>query len=144
LAEFLFQEAIDFRGKRYRQILIARREILGQNQGFPNGMTVLGQILEETSHTDYGSPAGSFGERMIVFREVSKPANNMRIALDLGRRVNLWIVSVEVSQKAIDLGPVVFNGCRLQGGGHDLELFLKDSIEFANLRCAHRSSGSWG
>jgi len=138
------QEVVEFRRKRYGQIQVVRREVLAENERFPDRVSVIGQIVKEPPHTDEGGTAGSVGERWMVFSQTSKPAKNVRIALQLAGGVNLWIVSVEVSQKAIGLRPVVFNGCRLQGSGQDLQLFVKDSVELAKWHCAHRSSGSWG
>lgn len=52
----------------------------------------------------------------------------MRVALQLLTGLHLGVIAVQVAQKAIDLNPVVLDGHRSQGGGHDLKLFLEDSI----------------
>jgi hypothetical protein len=135
---------VEFRRKRYWQIQVVRREVLAKNECFPDGISVIGQIVKEPPHTDEGGTAGSAGERWMVFSQTSKPAKNVRIALQLAGGVNLWIVSVEVSQEAIGLRPVVFNGSRLQGSSQDLQLFVKDSVELTKWHSDHRSSGSRG
>lgn len=101
---------VDFRREGYWQIQVVRWEVLAENERFPDGISVVGQIVKEPAHTDEGGTAGSVGERWRVFSETSKPAENVRIALQLAWGVNLWIVSVEVSQKTIGLGPVVSDG----------------------------------
>ena len=101
---------VDFRREGYWQIQVVRREVLAENERFPDGISIVGQIVKEPAHTDEGSTAGSVGERWGVFSETSKPAKNVWIALQLAGGVSLRVVSVEVSQKAIGLRPVVFYG----------------------------------
>ena len=87
-----------------------RRDVLAENERFPDGISVIGQIVKEAPHTDEGSAAGSVGERWMVFSQTPKPAKDVWIALQLAGGLNLRIISVEVSQKAISLRSIVLDG----------------------------------
>jgi hypothetical protein len=136
------EKPVAFRRNWSWKIVIARREILGKNERIGKGVSVVGQIIEQPPDADEGGTAGLVGERWILLSQASKPAQNMRVSLQLSGSVKVGVVSVEVAQKAVGVDSVVFNGSRSQGGSHDLELFFKDWMELAELHCAHRASGS--
>lgn len=60
-------------------------DVLAENERFPDGISVIGQIVKDASHTDEGSAAGPVGKRCFTFGHTSKPAKNVRITLQLFR-----------------------------------------------------------
>ena len=113
-----------------------------KNEAIGNGVSVVGQVVEQPPDADEGGTAGLVGEGRILLGQASKPAKNMWVSLKLSGCVKVGVVSVEEAQEAIGVDPVVFNGSMSQSGSHNLQLPLEDWMEPATLDRAHRFSGS--
>ena len=89
-------------------------------------MSVVGQIVEQAPDTNDSGATRPVGEGRTLLRHTFEPANNMRVASKVARGLKVGMVGMEVAQEAIDLRPVVFNGCRFEGCDQNLQLFLND------------------
>jgi DNA primase len=109
--------------------------------GFPNAVALLGTSLSQIqiswlSNANFillmldGDPAGH--------RAALSIANALRPSIKLLQ----YRLPDNMEPEDLPEPSLVFNGSMSQSSGHDLQLLLKDWMEPAKLRCAHRSSGS--
>src|SRR5207302_2860139 len=84
LTELLLQALILVWGKRSGQVMVAKGEVLAANQIRGKGMTVVGQVTQQTAEQDQIQLAGCVAERRPLLAEKAEPAQQMRIATQLG------------------------------------------------------------
>jgi len=65
-SQLVGEELIDFGGKGFGKIKIARREILEKNEPMGYGISVVSQIVEKSPHADESGKAGPVDEGWIL------------------------------------------------------------------------------
>jgi hypothetical protein len=76
-----------------------------------------------------------------LFAEISEPAQDVGIASQLREMANLGMKGVEKAEETIHGCPVGHQSAGLQGGGQELQLRSKESLEAGLRRLAHGISG---
>jgi hypothetical protein len=83
-AEFLLQELILLRGERSGQIAGFGREVFSTNEIGLNRVAIGGQIAQQPADLEEALDAGFVFQRWLLFTEPAEPAEQMRIAAQLG------------------------------------------------------------
>jgi|SRR5262249_42576274 len=72
---------------------------------------------------------------MLLAKE-AEPAQEMRIAAQLGKLAQVGKSSVEISKKIASASAVLFHGLQLEGSGQDLDLGFEELVE-VRVRSRH-------
>ena len=126
LTELLLQALILVWGKRSGQVMVAKGEVLAANQIRGKGMTVVGQVTQQTAEQDQIQLAGCVAERRPLLAEKAEPAQQMRIATQLGGLMQVGEVGVKVSKESMHTRAIFLHRARPEGGGKPLNLGFQD------------------
>src|SRR5207302_8606370 len=129
LTELLLQALILVWGKRSGQVMVAKGEVLAANQIRGKGMTVVGQVTQQTAEQDQIQLAGCVAERRPLLAEKGEPAQQMRIATQLGGLMQVGEVGVKVSKESMHTRAIFLHRARPEGGGKPLNLGFQDLVQ---------------
>ena len=129
LTELLLQALILVWGKRSGQVMVAKGEVLAANQIRGKGMTVVGQVTQQTAEQDQIQLAGCVAERRPLLAEKAEPAQQMRIATQLGGLMQVGEVGVKVSKESMHTRAIFLHRARPEGGGKPLNLGFQDLVQ---------------
>jgi hypothetical protein len=132
----LLQALILFEGKRSGQIVLVGRKVAGLNEVGGQGIALVGKGMQQTAELDEAALASDIAQRRIVLAKEAKPAEQMRITVQMGKFVQMGKASVEISEKATGAGTILFQGVGPKDSSQDLDLGFEDLVQ-GELRWLH-------
>ena len=116
--EFLLNELVLFRGQSTRQSAILARDIVAGEQMIQGWqLAVPGEVLQEAAQSDDDNGESVLKQRRGARLQMSQPAEDMRIALQLFQPGNLGVMGFQVVQKAPKRGMIASPGRIAEGNG---------------------------
>ena len=105
----LIEQSIVIGREGLRQIKIAGREVLAQQEIMGERMAVGDQVFEQTADTHPASAARTAGEGRSFLGQISKPAQNVGIASQLLGVEKVVVSGVHIAQETVETGLIVAN-----------------------------------
>jgi hypothetical protein len=116
-------------GKRPGQITTPRREILATNEIGPHRVTFGSQTIEHSPEINEQIETGFVAEGRLLLAERAKPAQEMRVAAQLGEAEELGESRAEVGKESAYSRSILVHRAESQGEGQRLELSFEDLLE---------------
>jgi len=126
----LLQALIVFGRERSGQVLGALREILAQDQPGWDGLALGCEIVEQTTESVQVFRAGDIGQEWGFLAEAAKPAEQVRVAAQLGELAHLREVRLEIGEEVTRGASIADYGAGFQGGRESLNKVLKHLPEY--------------
>src|SRR5258708_16387850 len=110
--QLLLDQLMLLRSQRARQMVLLARYIVTTEQ-MGKGWELLGpgEFFQHTAQVDHIVSARDRGQWRVVRPQQGQPTEDMGIAAQLIERVNLRILSAEISQKVPDCSAIGRDGC---------------------------------
>ena len=92
-------------------MLLAGNIVTTEQMGKGRELLGPGEFFQHTAQVDHIVRARDRGQRRVVRPQESQPTEDMRIAAQLIERVNLRILTAEISQKVPNCSAIGRDGC---------------------------------
>jgi|SRR5580700_962100 hypothetical protein len=132
--EFFLEPLVFFGGKRSRQNLWQRREVLATNESGLEGMAVVGAVVQQAAQAKEVIAAGFVGQRRILLDEGLEPTQQMGIAAQLGEAAHLGEVGVQTGEETSGDAAVYVHGLGSQSSGQSLDMGIKNLLQAGCVR----------
>jgi hypothetical protein len=106
-----------------------RREILGEDEPWLQGMARGSNLLEQVPELEQVSLATARGQRWILFAEAAEPAEQMGIAAQLGELEQLREIGLEIGEEVTSHAAIAGRRAGLQDGRERLDTGVKNLTE---------------
>jgi hypothetical protein len=127
--EFFLEALILFWEERLGKVLRLWWEIVGENEARLEGVTIVGEVIEQTTETEHILLASLIGQGAMLFAQTAEPAEQMGMAAQLGQPQHLRKLCVEIGEEASDRTSIVVECAVLQGSSEDLDAVLEHLLQ---------------
>lgn len=128
LPKMLLETLILVLGKRSGQVVVAKGKVLATNQIWRKAMTTVGQVAQQTAEQDEIKLASCIPQRRLLLAKISKPAQQVGIAAQLGKLTYAWEMGVEIGEKSTRTRAIFLHRSRPKGDGQLLHLGFQDVV----------------
>jgi hypothetical protein len=128
-AQFLLQALIVLEGQRPWPIMGSGREILTTNKVRTEGMSLGGQILQQSPKAKEMLDADFVAQGRLSFTQPAKPAEQMGIAAQLRKPGQLRKLGLEIGEEVACCTSIVAHRAGLQSRGERLDLHFENLFE---------------
>lgn len=122
--QLLLQECIIVGRKRSGQAARLPRDVFTTNESRLKGRVLGSQIVQQATEKDEMSRTGRNVQRSLLSAQRAEPAEQMRVAAELGGTADPWESSSKISEEAANGRSILVHGARAQGKGEGLEVLF--------------------
>src|SRR5258708_32468185 len=103
-------------------------------------MTVVGQVLQQTSELDQIMQAAFSAQGRVLIAQRAEPAQEVGVTTQLRELAHFGERRVQIGEEAVGCASIVAHGVGAEGGGEDAEVSVKNMVQ-AEGAAANAGSG---
>ena len=139
-AQLLLEQVIVLQGERCGQITRQGRQVSDEDESGLDRIAISSQVMEQATKSDQVTAVSRVAQGRLAFTQPAEPAEQVRIAAQLGEPAHLRKGAVEIGEETARDRSVVTHGVGPQGQSQGLNMRCKDVLETLS-GVAH---GIWG